>query len=252
MKNYIKLENISKQYNLRLKKPTLIENIYNKGRNNTIWALKDINLKISKGEKIGIIGPNGAGKTTLLEIISGITIPTTGKLETNCKIVSLIDLDAGFHPDLTGRENLLLNGLLVEMSKNYLAKKTNSIIKFAELEKFIDSPLSTYSSGMSLRLGFSIAIHSEFDTLVLDEHISVGDHHFQEKSLKMIKKIINKDKTLILVSHQLNLLLQYCDRLIWIDYGKIMKDGKCKAIIEEYRKSPYRSSPALTKQLRKL
>ncbi len=216
----IKLTNISKRYTIHHEKPTLSEKII-KGKDEEFWALKKINLIIKKGEKVGIIGPNGSGKTTLLKIIAGITTPTSGLVETYGKIVSLIDLEAGFHPDLSGIENIYLNGLLLGMRKREITKKIKKIITFADIHQFIDAPLFTYSSGMKLRLGFSIAVHADPDILVLDEHLSAGDQNFQQKSFKRIQHLFKQKKTIIVVSHRLQLIEKACQRILLIKKGKI-------------------------------
>src|SRR3989304_6408892 len=166
----VKLTAVSKKYIVHHEKPTLVENILSRGKNEEFWALKDINLTIQKGEKVGIIGPNGSGKTTLLEIIAGITSSTKGKVATYGKLVSLIELEAGFHPELTGEENIFLNGLLVGMPKEEVRTKFKDIVSFADIGRFIDAPFYTYSEGMKLRLGFSILAHTSPDIVLLDEN----------------------------------------------------------------------------------
>ena len=191
----IKLTGVSKLYTIHHEKPTLVEKMV-KGREERFLALNDVSLTIKKGEKIGIIGPNGSGKTTLLKIIAGITTPTSGMIETHGKIVSLIDLEAGFHPDLTGEQNIYLNGMLLGMSKKEIRKMFNAIIRFADIGKFIDAPLFMYSSGMKLRLGFAVAVHANPDILILDEGFSVGDKKFQEKCNEKIDQLFRIKKTI--------------------------------------------------------
>ena len=218
----IRLTSVSKRYTIHHEKPTLVEHLVN-GRNEEFWALKDINLTINKGEKVGIIGPNGSGKTTLLKIIAGITTPTTGTLETHGKIVSLIDLEAGFHPDLTGIDNVYLNGMLLGMKKEEISRKLDEIISFADIGQFIDAPLFTYSSGMKLRLGFSVAIHADPDTLILDENISAGDADFQKKSSVKIQNFFKQGKTVIVVSHWLEFIKKNCQRILIMNKGEIVR-----------------------------
>jgi len=232
----IKLTNISKKYILHHEKPTLVENVFRFGRKEEIWALKDINLEIKKGEKLGIIGDNGSGKSTLLKIITGITAPTTGKIKIKGRIAALIGLDAGFHPELTGQENIYLNAMLLGMKRNEIKKRFDQITKFADLKDVIDTPLFTYSSGMRLRLGFSIAIHANPNILLIDEVLGVGDQDFQQKSFAEICKMIKKNKTIVYVSHYLEDVVQICDRVVWIKAGKIYKIGETKGITEEYEK----------------
>jgi ABC-type polysaccharide/polyol phosphate transport system ATPase subunit len=198
-------------------------------------ALKDISFEIFKGEKVGIIGPNGSGKTTILKLIAGIATPTTGEISTKGRVVSLIELEAGFHPELTGEENIYLNGLIVGMTRAEIDKKYQKIIKFSGLKKFIDSPLYTYSSGMSLRLGFSIAVHSDPDILLLDEAIAVGDEEFRKKSLEKINEFFKQGRTIVSVSHWLDYLRTNCTRIIWVENGKVIKDGGVW-VIDSYKK----------------
>lgn len=216
----IRLTNVSKRYTIHHEKPTLVEHLIN-GKNETFWALRNINLTIRKGEKVGIIGPNGSGKTTLLKIIAGITSSTSGKLETNGKIVSLIDLEAGFHPDLTGLQNIYLNGMLLGMNKKEISEKLAEIIKFADIGQFIDVPLFTYSEGMKLRLGFSIAVNADPDILILDENMSAGDENFREKSYAQMQKFFKMGKTIIVVSHWLEYIKKNCKRVFLMQKGSL-------------------------------
>lgn len=237
MKNIaVKLTNISKKYTLHHEKPTLVENILSRKKTEEFWALKDINLTIKKGEKLGIIGPNGSGKTTLLEIIAGITTPTQGKVKTFGKVVSLIELGAGFQPDLTGEENILLNGLLIGMTKPEIHKKLKKIIKFADIGQFIDSPFYAYSSGMSLRLGFSIAVHSNPDILLLDETLYVGDKDFRIKSYKKIEEFSKQNKTILLVSHSLHSITKICNSSILLNKGGILTQDTPTKAFKKYEK----------------
>ena len=232
----IKLTDVSKRYTVRHEKPTLVEQVFKRNQTRKFLALTNINLNINKGEKIGLVGSNGSGKTTLLKIINGITKPTLGTVETHGKVVSLIDLTAGFHPELSGEENIYLNAMLLAMKKESVRKKFKAIVRFADIGSFIDAPLYTYSEGMKLRLGFSIAVYSNPDILVLDEVMSVGDQNFRNKSFAKIKKFYNEGKTIILTSHWENYISENCNRVIWIDKGKIVMDGKTKAVLERYSK----------------
>jgi len=232
----IKLQNVSKKFSLFHEKPTLIENLVNKRKREEFWALKNINVELDKNNKIGIIGENGSGKTTLLEIIAGITTPSLGRVKTNGEIFSLIGLDAGFHPELNGEENIFLSGLVMGLSKNYLRKNLKAIIKYSELGKFIDAPLYTYSQGMKLRLGFSIVAHADPDILLLDENLGVGDERFYKKSFETIDQFFKKGKTIVMVSHSLEFILKNCQRVIWLDKGEVRCDGEVKKIIGRYKK----------------
>lgn len=220
----VRFANVSKKYEIHHEKPTFVEKFV-KGNNETFWALKQVSFSIYKGEKVGIIGPNGSGKTTLLKIISGITTPTSGRVQNYGKVVSLIDLEAGFHEDLTGIQNIYLNGSLLGMSHNQITKKLSSIIRFADIKQFIDAPLFTYSSGMKLRLGFAVAVHAEPDILVVDEHFSAGDSNFQQKSQKKMEEFFKQGKTILVVSHWLDFIKQHCNRVIYIRQGTIRQDG---------------------------
>ena len=223
----IKLTNIGKKYMVSHQKSMLIKNILGKSKTEEFWALKKINLTIKEGEKIVIFGPNGAGKTTLLKIISGITLPTIGKLETKGKIVSLINLQAGFHPELTGKENIILNGMLSRMSKDEIRKKESQIIKFADVGKFIDAPFYTYSSGMKFRLAFSIAAASECKILIIDEIFISGDVNFQKKILTEIRDVQEKRNiTTILCSHFPIFLWEFSEAFYELNRGVLALQSK--------------------------
>lgn len=213
----IRLKNISKRYEIHHEKPTLVEKFIH-GKNEIFWALDNVNLTINKGERVGIVGPNGSGKTTLLKIIAGITSPTIGTIETYGKVVSLIDLEAGFHEDLSGYDNIFLNGMLLGMTKAEIMHRLPDIIAFADIKQFIDVPLFTYSFGMKLRLGFAIAIHANPDTLILDEGFGVGDANFRKKSLAALNKL-KKNKTIIVTSHEPQLIQKYCEKIILLKNG---------------------------------
>lgn len=233
----VKLTKVSKKFILQHEKPTLIENIFSRKFEEEVWALKGINLTIGKGERLGIVGPNGSGKTTLLEIIAAITSPTSGAVKTSGRVVSLIGLGAGFQADLTGEENVILNGLLIGMSKSEVRRKMKKIVEFADIGKFISAPFYTYSYGMTLRLGFSVAVHADPEILLIDEIMAVGDEEFREKSSKRIREFFLQGKTLIMVSHYLGFLSKICDRAIWMDNGEIKKDGEIRRVIKSYKQS---------------
>ncbi len=225
----IELKGVSKKYVIHHEKPTLVEKMV-KGREEKFLALNDVNLTIKKGEKVGIIGPNGSGKTTLLKVIAGITTPTAGTVETHGKIVSLIDLEAGFHPDLTGIQNIFLNGMLLGMSRQIITKKIDQIIKYADIGQFIDIPLFTYSSGMKLRLGFSIAIHCYQDILLLDEGSSFGDQNFINKARHtLFSEKLYKNRTIFMVYHNPKLLSIQCTRAISMKRGGIVQNRDLKS-----------------------
>lgn len=231
----IMLTRVSKNYEIHHDKPTLVEKFVKKN-NEVFKALNSINITIRKGEKVGIVGHNGSGKTTLLKIIARITTPTYGTIETQGRIVSLIDLEAGFHPDLTGIQNIYLNGMLIGMKKEDIDKKLSSIIQFADIKQFIDVPLYTYSFGMKLRLGFSIAIHSNPQILLLDESIGVGDKQFQIKVQKKIKQLFTQGITILVVSHWLQFVEEHCKRIVIMKNGSIIQDGG-KNVLKQYQNS---------------
>lgn len=230
----VSLKKVTKQYQIHHEKPTFFERLLNTHRNDTFTSLDTVSLDIKKGDKVGIIGHNGAGKTTLLKVIAGITTPSSGKVTTTGRIGSLIDLSAGFHPDLTGRENIFLNGLLLGMSKQEIKDKLGEIIAFADIGSFIDAPFYTYSEGMKLRLGFSIAVHADPDILILDEGISAGDADFQQKSLNKIEEFFKAKKTILVVTHWLEFLEKNVNKIIWIENGKVKMQGTTK-ILDKYK-----------------
>jgi len=192
-----------------------------RSRREQFTALDNVSLTIKKGEKVGIIGPNGAGKTTLLKIIAGITTPDSGQVITNGKVVLLIDLSAGFHPDLTGEENIFLNGMVIGMSRHEINAKFKQIVEFADIGGFIDAPMFTYSEGMKLRLGFSVAVHAEPDILLLDEGMAVGDEEFRRKSMMTTNLLFQKNKTIVISSHWLEYLYKQTKKIIELDNHQI-------------------------------
>ena len=200
----------------------------------SFWALKDINLEIKKGETVGIIGPNGAGKSTLLKLMAGVTKPTKGEITINGDIAPLIELGAGFHPELTGRENVTLNGVILGMSKQQVAEKFSEIVDFAELWEFIDQPIKHYSSGMYLRLAFSVAVHTKPDILLIDEILAVGDANFQAKCFAKMEEFKKEGVTIILVSHNLGQIQEFCNRAVYLDEHKIIMDNGVKEVCERY------------------
>ena len=197
-------------------------------------VLKGIDLEIKKGDILGIIGFNGAGKSTMLKVVSGILKPTKGSVYINGTIAPLIELGAGFDPELSGRENIYLNGAVLGISKKEMKNKIEEIIEFSELKEFIDTPVKNYSSGMYARLGFSIATCVEPEILIVDEILSVGDYRFQEKSKKRIEDMMKKGTTIILVSHSIDDIKQLCNKVLWLEKGKI-KDFGGLEIIEQYQ-----------------
>ena len=203
----------------------------------TFWALQDVSLQVQEGEVLGLIGRNGAGKTTLLKILSRITKPTSGWAEIRGRVGSLLEVGTGFHPELTGRENAFLSGAILGMSKREIARKFDEIVAFAELEKFIDTPVKHYSSGMYVRLAFAVAAHLEPEILLVDEVLAVGDINFQKKCMGKMGDVARAGRTVVLVSHNLGAIGQLCHRTAWIDQGAIVADGAPETIIVEYMKA---------------
>ena len=201
------------------------------------WALKNINFQVEKGEKLGVVGLNGAGKGTLLKLISGVMKPTEGKIELKGSLVPLLELGAGFDPDYTGRENIFLNGALLGYSKEFIESKFDEIVEFSELQKFIDVPVKNYSSGMVARLGFSIATIIEPRILILDEVLAVGDAKFKAKSEERMKSFLNKDVTVLFVSHSIEQVKSLCTRAIWLEKGKLIMEGPVEEVCDRYMES---------------
>jgi len=200
----------------------------------TFWALKDVSLEVHEGEVLGLIGRNGAGKTTLLKILSRITQPTIGWAEIHGRVGSLLEVGTGFHPELTGRENTFLSGAILGMSKREITAKFDEIVAFAELEKFIDTPVKHYSSGMYVRLAFAVAAHLEPEILLVDEVLAVGDIRFQKKCLGKMGDVARAGRTVVLVTHQMNQIRRLCHRVVWIDAGTIHKSGPADVTTSEY------------------
>ena len=201
------------------------------------WALQNINFSVNQGEAIGIIGANGAGKSTLLKIMARITTPTTGQIIIRGKVSALLEVGTGFHQELTGRENIYLNGAIMGMKRKEINKKMDKIIEFSGIEKFIDTPVKHYSSGMSVRLGFSVAAHLEPDVLIIDEVLAVGDAGFQQQSIQKMREIINNEgRTIVFVSHNMEAVKTVCQRCILINKGEVVASGATSDIIAQYYK----------------
>ncbi len=198
------------------------------------WALRDINFEVMPGEAYGVIGPNGAGKSTLLKLLSGIMPPTTGRIDVHGRLSTLIEVGAGFHPDLTGRENVFLNGTVLGMSRQEIRRKFDEIVAFSEIEKFIDTPVKRYSSGMLARLGFSVAAHVEPEVLLVDEVLSVGDYVFQRKSAAKMRSVMANGTTVVFVSHDLQAVESICQRCLLLEKGHAIREGDTPDVVDEY------------------
>ncbi len=250
MKSIIRVENLSKHYKVGIGRtpfPTFRESIVNslksplkkfgKNKDENFWALRNINFKVEPGEVVGIIGRNGAGKSTLLKILSRITEPTEGKIELYGRVGSLLEVGTGFHPELTGRENIFLNGAILGMKRSEIVKKFDKIVDFAEIEKFIDTPVKHYSSGMYTRLAFAVAANLEPEILIVDEVLAVGDVEFQKKCLGKMKSVSDKEgRTVLFVSHNVTAVSNLCKRAIVLESGKIEFIGDVDEAIASYLK----------------
>ena len=200
----------------------------------TIWALKDASFDVNPGEAVGIIGSNGAGKSTLLKVLSRITEPTTGRAELYGRVASLLEVGTGFHPELTGRENIYLNGAILGMKKTEIDSKFDQIVEFSELERFLDMPVKRYSSGMYMRLAFAVASHLEPEILIVDEVLAVGDAQFQKKCLGRMSDVATEGRTVLFVSHNMIAIQSLCKRALWIEHGKIADDGNAGTVVRNY------------------
>ena len=236
--NYsIIVENMTKRFKVYYDKPnTLKERLvfWNRKKAEERTVLDNINLKINKGDTVALVGVNGSGKSTLLKLMTKIIYPTKGTITTHGKLTSLLELGAGFHDDFTGRENIYFNASILGLTKSEIESKIDDIIEFSELGDFIDNPVRTYSSGMYMRLAFSVAINVDAEILLIDEILAVGDQHFQDKCFAKLEEIKKSDTTVVIVSHNLNQIRKLCDRAIWINKGHVEMDGETNKVIDAY------------------
>ncbi len=234
------VENVRKSFLLRHThsiKETVIAAVRRKPLASTFDALEDVSFEVRPGESVALMGFNGSGKSTLLKLISGVYQPDSGEVLARGRIAGLIEVGAGFHPDLSGRENIYLNAAILGMEQHEIDARFDQIVEFSEIEKFIDTEVKHYSSGMFLRLAFSVAIHTEVDILLVDEILSVGDEPFQRKCLAKIRELHDQGKTLVVVSHDLDMVSDLCERGILIQSGKVAIDGPSKDAVERMRRS---------------
>lgn len=235
----VSFRNVTKRYYLlhqKTLKELLTALIQGKKTKNEFYALKKTSFEIKKGESVGIIGKNGSGKSTILKLVAGVTNPTSGQVRVYGKIAPLIELGAGFHPELSGKENIFLNGVILGMKRQEIQTKLQSIIDFSELQDFIDQPVKHYSSGMYLRLAFAVAVHTDPDILLVDEILAVGDAAFQKKCFIKLEEFKQRGVSIIFVSHSLDMVLDFCDRSIVLDEGMIVVDSKTKRSVATYKK----------------
>ncbi len=235
----IKVEHVSKQFKLFYDKHyTLKEKlVFWKSKKSELHkVLNDINLEIEKGESVALIGVNGSGKSTLLKLMTKIIYPTSGEIQINGKLTSLLELGAGFHPDFTGRENIYFNASIFGLTAKDIDSRIREIIDFSELGDLIDSPVRTYSSGQYMRLAFSVAINVDAEILLIDEILAVGDQHFQDKCFNKLMELKNSGKTIVIVSHSLGSIQRFCDRAVWLNNGRVQMDGEIDKVISEYLK----------------
>ena len=241
----IELNNVSKRYRLRRgwhvksirdEFERLARRLVRRGppSQDDFWALKNVTFSLEKGEVLGLVGRNGAGKSTLLKILSQVTVPTVGSFVARGRLGALIEIGAGFHPELSGRENVFLNGSIMGMSRREVQEKFERIVAFAEIERFIDTPIKHYSSGQQMRLGFSVAAHVDPDILLIDEILAVGDASFQAKCLNKLAELKEDDKTIILVSHNLSNITEHAKRVVWLDDGSVRMIGEPNEVVDAY------------------
>jgi ABC-type polysaccharide/polyol phosphate transport system ATPase subunit len=244
----LKLDKVSKKYNIRPSQRSP-KRWYKRAFSRPhaeMWALRDVSFEVKEGEVLGIVGHNGAGKTTILKLLSSITAPTSGEIMIRGRLAALIEVSSGFHPELTGRENVFLHGAMLGMRRSEIARKMDSIVEFSGVEKYIDVPVKRYSSGMYVRLGFSVAAHLEPDIVLLDEVLAVGDVAFQAKCLDRIAELRKSGRTIVFVSHDLAAVYRICDRAILLDSGRVLADGEPRSVIGQYQQMTFADSGVAT------
>ena len=232
MRPIVEVRNLSKSYHIS----KIAQGGEHRGEQSdkVIWALQDVSFDVSPGEVVGIVGRNGAGKSTLLKILSRIVRPTAGEADIYGRLGSLLEIGTGFHPDLTGRENVYLNGAIIGMGREEIRRKFDEIVAFSELEEFLDTPVKHYSSGMQVRLAFSVAAHFEPEILVLDEVLAVGDASFRQKCFRKMQDVIREGRTIFFVSHDSSSVLSLCSRALLIQSGRLTHDGSAETVVKRY------------------
>lgn len=234
----VQIDHVSKKFRLYKERNQSLKSAIMRGRKSVhedFWALKDISFDINKGETFGLVGDNGSGKSTLLKCMAQILYPDKGSIAMKGRVAALLEVGSGFHPELSGRENIFLNGSILGMAKQEIVKKFDSIVDFSGVSEFIDQPVKNYSSGMYVRLGFSVAIHVDPDILLVDEVLAVGDETFQQKCADKFVEFRREGKTVIIVSHALGTMMTMCDRLAWLSHGELKTVGNPESVVAEYR-----------------
>lgn len=236
-KDRIVVDHVYKTFDVYLDKANSLKEkllFWNRNKKEKREVLKDVSLSIKDGETVALIGVNGSGKSTLLKLMTKIIYPNKGKIETYGKLTSLLELGAGFHPDFSGRENIYFNASIFGLTRKQIDARLDKIIEFSELGSYIDNPVRTYSSGMYMRLAFSVAINVDADILLIDEILAVGDQHFQDKCINQMKELKKQGKTIVFVTHSLGTVKDFCSRAVWLSNGIIKMDGKPDDVIEKY------------------
>jgi ABC-type polysaccharide/polyol phosphate transport system ATPase subunit len=249
----VRLEGVSKRFYLNPKRPWRLRDLVARPRTllrqilprEPFWAIRDLTLDVKRGEIVGVIGPNGSGKSTLLRMMAGISPPTAGEVTVHGRYAALFDLGAGFHPQATGRENAYLNALFMGLPKDQARALVPEIIEFSGLQQFADQQMRTYSSGMYLRLGFSVAVHVQPEILLIDEVIAVGDADFQQKCFDHFVRLKERSTTIVLVTHSVGSLLDFADRVILLERGRVVRDGDPEEVVRQYVDSRVQTSPAV-------
>jgi lipopolysaccharide transport system ATP-binding protein len=241
----IEAREVRKEFVLDVRRGSLKAAFLRRGKleRQVVRALQGVDLEVRPGEAVALVGRNGSGKSTLLSLIGQIFLPTAGTVAVRGRVAPLLELGAGFHEDLSGRENIELNGVILGLTRKQVAEREDAIVEFAELAPFIDAPLRTYSSGMHMRLAFSVAVHTDAEILIVDEVLAVGDEEFQEKCFARIDRFKREGKTLLFVSHEMSDVLRVATRVVWLDGGKLRLDGEPKAVVDAYLAEAHHESP---------